>query len=326
MEGLAAVVDGPGGGAVGFRDLVGHREAAPVDIENAVEIFVAHLVVHQHVFAEGGAGGRCDDGLPVVGGENLAGLHIIVERAGRFGHQRSEESAHHPLPRGAVIAEIVRPLGSGIAGNLDRVSDRFAWAGRGVGVESDLAAGTLHRVRQPVEMERGGTVVEAVGEVDADRFAQVGADHEWLDGVLAQPDGHLVRPGARFLGADFRDALVENIHEGLGVMIAETIEGHGDRDGRDVEDPVGGSGLAGRQSGSARALAQGGADCGERRDSRQSAHSQCEAPPGPARGGGRGGTPPTGNAHRPAQQKEKWNQQRLAHQCNSESLREKGAQ
>lgn len=74
-----------------------------------------------------------------------------------------------------------------------------------------------------------------VGELDLDALPLVGSDHQRLDGVVAQPDRHLLRG---LLCADGWDRAVQGVHLALRVVVTEAIDRDVDVQRRDGEGAV----------------------------------------------------------------------------------------
>ena len=127
-------------------------------------------------------------------------------------------------------------------------------------VLADRVARGGHLEVEAVDVQTNVAAGHAVGEVDHDAVATVGADRQRLDGIFHDLDGAVslllreaveaqrdaVRLGGRvvelgLLVADgasrggVADLAIERVHVRRGIVVAEAVQRHGDVDGRDAE-------------------------------------------------------------------------------------------
>ena len=246
-ERFGTVVDGEGAGPVAARGVVHQGEVRVVLVLEDL-VVVAELVVQECALAEragwhpGGrhTGGvhphRLDDGLPPGSQRLVWRAGVPVGRAWGFDHERAEQ----PMgDRGAVAGSgvhVVAALESGVDGDGEPVGRGLSLAdGRGrVGTQSVSGGGDIEL--QPVDVQAEVAAASGVGKSDLDAVALVRADHQRLDRVVAQADGHVL--GA-LLGSDVGDLVGQGVHLAQRVVVAETVDRDVDVKGGDVKGPVG---------------------------------------------------------------------------------------
>ena len=161
-------------------------------------------------------------------------------------------------------------------------------AGHGGGdVAADRVAGGGDVEGEAVDVDAELAAARGVGVVDLDAVAEVGADDERLDGVVAEAEGDLA---ARLLLADGGDLLGEDVHLAVGIVVAEAVQGDVDVDGGDGEALDGGVGRARLAGAGERAGLLGalhGEDEGRRRDGEDERVAGDAPAGGPPLGGAR---------------------------------------
>ena len=100
-----------------------------------------------------------------------------------------------------------------------------------------------------MEVETGGRIVQAVAQPDAQALSLVDAQYERLNGVALESEGdrRVGVAGAggavlRLLPPDVVQPLLEDVHQAVGVVVQEAVQGDLNVDGRYPEFPDGGVG------------------------------------------------------------------------------------